>query len=129
MQSNSRTLEDVLKSLLKYRKLIFWFCVITFVVAAIISLFITNRFMAVTSFYPASEDLSRPDAGFVREVTGFAIGGVPPFGHPQKIATFVDNDLLVHDVVWAAGGTPSAVFSVEPNALAGAVDARTIAVA
>jgi prolyl-tRNA editing enzyme YbaK/EbsC (Cys-tRNA(Pro) deacylase) len=74
------------------------------------------------------ESLSRADAQFVRAVTGFAIGGVPPFAHPSKLKTFVDSDLLAHDKVWAAAGTPKAVFSVEPTALARAVDARIIAV-
>jgi capsule polysaccharide export protein KpsE/RkpR len=64
MQNNSGTLEDVLKSILKYRKLVFWICASTFVIAAVISLLIPNRFQAVTSFYPASEDLSRPEVMF-----------------------------------------------------------------
>lgn len=60
---------------------------------------------------------ARVDADRVREVTGFPIGGVPPFGHPTPVTTFVDPDLLAHDEVWAAGGTPQVVFGIEPHAL------------
>jgi prolyl-tRNA editing enzyme YbaK/EbsC (Cys-tRNA(Pro) deacylase) len=72
------------------------------------------------------EALSRPDGRTVRAWTGFAIGGIPPFGHDQPLKTFVDPDLLVYDIVWAAAGTPQAVFSVNPKALAKAVEAVTI---
>jgi prolyl-tRNA editing enzyme YbaK/EbsC (Cys-tRNA(Pro) deacylase) len=64
----------------------------------------------------------------VRAWTGYAIGGIPPFGHDLQLATFVDEDLLAHKVVWAAAGTPFAVFSVAPDALARAVQARVIGV-
>ncbi len=74
------------------------------------------------------EHLSRPDAAKVRAWTGFAIGGIPPFGHDLPMKTFIDKDLLAHDVVWAAAGTPQAIFSVDPKALAQAVGAVTIAV-
>ena len=57
----------------------------------------------------------KADAAFVREQTGFAIGGVPPFGHARAIDTVVDEDLLSYDVVWAAAGTPRAVFAVAPS--------------
>ncbi len=50
---------------------------------------------------------------FVRQVTGFAIGGVPPAGHNQEISTFIDQNLLEHDVVWAAAGTPSSMFAIK----------------
>ncbi len=59
----------------------------------------------------------RADADRVRAVTGYPIGGVPPFGHPEPVTTFVDPDLLRHDEVWAAGGTPQVVFGVPPTAL------------
>jgi len=64
------------------------------------------------------EALTRPDARFVREVTGFAIGGIPPFGHANPLSTFIDEDLLGYDAVWAAAGTPDSVFRVSPGALA-----------
>ncbi|WP_243371059.1 YbaK/EbsC family protein [Microvirga solisilvae] len=73
------------------------------------------------------EALTRPDARIVRDWTGFAIGGIPPFGHDRPMKTFIDPDLLAHDIVWAAAGTPHAVFSVEPKALAKAVEAVAIA--
>jgi len=50
---------------------------------------------------------------FVREATGFVIGGVPPCGHPAKIRSFIDEQLMVHDEVWAAAGTPNAVFGLK----------------
>lgn len=74
------------------------------------------------------EKLARPDAAKVRAWTGFAIGGIPPFGHDTTMKTFIDKDLLAYDVVWAAAGTPQAIFSVDPKALAFAVDAETIKV-
>jgi prolyl-tRNA editing enzyme YbaK/EbsC (Cys-tRNA(Pro) deacylase) len=52
-----------------------------------------------------------------REATGFAIGGTPPFGHPRPLRVFVDRDLLAHEVVWAAAGTPQAVFAITPHEL------------
>ncbi|MEY2420949.1 MAG: hypothetical protein QOI95_1016 [Acidimicrobiaceae bacterium] len=55
--------------------------------------------------------VGRLDADAVRDATGFAIGGVPPFGHPTPLSTFVDRDLLDYDAVWAAAGTPRHVFS------------------
>ncbi|HZA26175.1 MAG TPA: YbaK/EbsC family protein [Actinomycetota bacterium] len=53
----------------------------------------------------------------VREATGFAIGGTPPFGHSRPLQVFVDRDLLAHDLVWAAAGTPKVVFSLSPQEL------------
>ena len=59
----------------------------------------------------------KADAAFVREQTGYAIGGVPPFAHARAMDTVVDEDLLAYDVVWAAAGTPRAVFPIAPGAL------------
>jgi prolyl-tRNA editing enzyme YbaK/EbsC (Cys-tRNA(Pro) deacylase) len=75
------------------------------------------------------EALERPDAAFVREATGFAIGGIPPFGHARAIRTFADADLLAFDHVWAAAGTPNTVFAVSPRDLIAAIGASVIAVA
>ncbi len=72
------------------------------------------------------EAVTRPDAARVRAVTGFAIGGVAPFGHLTPITTYLDADLLAYDKVWAAAGAPSTVFSVSPTALRDAVSARVI---
>ena len=59
------------------------------------------------------EKIAKADADFVREVTGFAIGGIPPVGHKHPIdLIFIDEDLLKHDSVWAAAGTANAVFNM-----------------
>ena len=65
----------------------------------------------------AGEQIGRADADFVRAVTGFAIGGVPPVGHLQPMETYLDEDLLQYPTIWAAGGTPNAVFELTPEAL------------
>ena len=61
-----------------------------------------------------SEPIGKADADFVRKTTGFAIGGVPPLGHLQKLEIFIDEDLLNGDKIWAAAGTPNAVFGLMP---------------
>lgn len=63
------------------------------------------------------EGLARADADYVRERTGFAIGGVPPVGHATPPATFIDRDLLRFAEIWAAAGTPNAVFRLSPAEL------------
>lgn len=60
----------------------------------------------------------RPDANRVRAVTGFPVGGVPPFGHSSALPVFVDHGLLDYDEVWAAAGTPHVNFPVDPRQLA-----------
>jgi prolyl-tRNA editing enzyme YbaK/EbsC (Cys-tRNA(Pro) deacylase) len=60
------------------------------------------------------EAIGKADAPFVREVTGFAIGGIPPLGHAQRLAALIDRDLMAYDVVYAAGGTPHAMFPLAP---------------
>ena len=62
----------------------------------------------------AGEKIERADAGFVRTVTGYAIGGVPPIAHLQQMETYLDEDLLQYEVIWAAAGTPNAVFELTP---------------
>jgi len=66
----------------------------------------------------------RADADEVRAATGFAVGGVPPFGHATDLRCFVDDALLAHDVVWAAAGTPTHVFAAAPAALVQAAGAE-----
>jgi len=66
----------------------------------------------------------KADARWVRDQTGFAIGSVPPVGHARQIDTVVDEDLLRYDVVWAAAGTPRAVFAIAPGALVEASGGR-----
>lgn len=62
--------------------------------------------------------LRRANADQVRTWTGYAIGGVPPVGHIQPLSTYLDEDLLRYEQVWAAAGTPNAVFAIDPNVLA-----------
>jgi prolyl-tRNA editing enzyme YbaK/EbsC (Cys-tRNA(Pro) deacylase) len=64
--------------------------------------------------------LRQANADEVRAATGYAIGGVPPFGHPAPMPTFIDPDLFGHGTVWAAAGTPRHVFAIEPTVLADA---------
>lgn len=59
----------------------------------------------------------RVDADAVRAATGFAVGGVAPIGHPSPLRTWIDQDLLRFDQVWAAAGTPECVFSIDPRRL------------
>ena len=61
----------------------------------------------------AGEPIGRADADFVRAVTGFAIGGVPPVGHLQKMETYIDEDFLPYETIWAAAGTPNAIFELK----------------
>jgi prolyl-tRNA editing enzyme YbaK/EbsC (Cys-tRNA(Pro) deacylase) len=68
--------------------------------------------------------VGRADADAVRAATSYAVGGVPPFGHPSRLRTWVDLDLLDHDVVWAAAGTPTHVFSLPPADLVAATGAE-----
>jgi prolyl-tRNA editing enzyme YbaK/EbsC (Cys-tRNA(Pro) deacylase) len=63
------------------------------------------------------EPLGKADADFVRQRTGFVIGGVPPTGHSEPLQTFIDQDLLAFDEIWAAAGTPNAVFRLTPQDL------------
>jgi len=74
------------------------------------------------------EKIVRPDADFVRDKTGFAIGGIPPFGHAEKLATYIDEDMMAFDTVWAAAGTPNSVFEIRPTELQHACGASLIAV-
>lgn len=60
------------------------------------------------------ETIGKADAEFVRQRTGFVIGGVPPVGHSEKLLTFIDRDLLGYAEIWAAAGTPNAVFRLTP---------------
>ena len=60
------------------------------------------------------EPIGKADADFVRSHTGFVIGGVPPVGHIEAIKTFIDEDLLTFEQIWAAAGTPHAVFPMKP---------------
>jgi Cys-tRNA(Pro) deacylase len=75
------------------------------------------------------EPIGRADADFVREATGFAIGGVPPVGHKTKSIVLIEESLIQLDEIWAAAGTPNAVFRLTPTDLVQLTDGRTVAVA
>jgi prolyl-tRNA editing enzyme YbaK/EbsC (Cys-tRNA(Pro) deacylase) len=65
----------------------------------------------------AGEPIGKADADFVRAVTGYAIGGIPPLAHAQALRTFVDRNLMQYETVYAAGGTPHAMFPIAPAEL------------
>ncbi|GCE12686.1 YbaK/EbsC family protein [Tengunoibacter tsumagoiensis] len=62
----------------------------------------------------AREPIEKANADFVRQHTGYAVGGVPPLAHAEKLETFIDEDLLQYEQLWAAAGTPFAVFPLTP---------------
>jgi prolyl-tRNA editing enzyme YbaK/EbsC (Cys-tRNA(Pro) deacylase) len=76
-----------------------------------------------------AERVRRATADTVRAATGYAIGGVPPFGHVTPLRTLADRGLLAHATVWAAAGTPHTVFPLSPEALLGHAGARLADVA
>ncbi len=76
----------------------------------------------------AGEPIGRADPDFVRLVTGFAIGGVPPLGHAQPMETYLDEDLLQYSTIWAAAGTPKAIFELRPADLQEMSGGRTVKV-
>lgn len=74
------------------------------------------------------EEIEKADADFVKEKTGFAIGGVSPIGHKNYIDIFFDEDLLKYDIVWAAAGTSNSVFKINPKTLLEVTNAKIIKV-
>lgn len=74
------------------------------------------------------EPIERADADFVHEKTGFAIGGVPPVGHSEKLQTFIDKDLLQYETIWAAGGNPNAVFQLTPAELVKGTGGKVVSI-
>jgi prolyl-tRNA editing enzyme YbaK/EbsC (Cys-tRNA(Pro) deacylase) len=75
-----------------------------------------------------SEAVEMADADFVRQQTGFAIGGVPPLGHLKRLEAFVDEDLLQYGEIWAAAGNPNAVFRLTPADLVQMTGGRVVAI-
>ncbi|MBT1071971.1 YbaK/EbsC family protein [Pelotalea chapellei] len=71
------------------------------------------------------EPVGKADAAFVRERTGFAIGGIPPLGHLEPLSPIIDQDLLQYPEVWAAGGTPHALFRITPAELVAITGGQT----
>jgi prolyl-tRNA editing enzyme YbaK/EbsC (Cys-tRNA(Pro) deacylase) len=65
----------------------------------------------------AGEPVAKAGAEVARSATGYAIGGVPPFGHATGVPVYMDRDLLEHPVVWAAAGRPDSVFEIDPDRL------------
>src|SRR5215211_2616639 len=76
----------------------------------------------------AREPIGRADADFVRAVTGFAIGGIPPVGHLQKMETYIDEDFLQYPTIWAAAGTPNAIFELKTADLQTMTNGRVVRV-
>jgi prolyl-tRNA editing enzyme YbaK/EbsC (Cys-tRNA(Pro) deacylase) len=74
----------------------------------------TNRVHEARLGELAGQPIAKADAAFVRTHTGFAIGGVAPLGHPTPLKTYIDADLLQYAEIWAAAGTPNAVFALRP---------------
>lgn len=73
-------------------------------------------------------EVSMADAAFVRATTGYAIGGVPPFGHPRLIPTLIDSSLERWETAWAAAGTPHSVFSLPVTELERITGGRVVTV-
>ena len=86
----------------------------------------TNRADTAKLSAAAGGTIRRADAATVRSVTGYAIGGVPPLGHSTPLRTFLDRDLLQYTSVWAAAGTPNAVFEITPRELERITQAEAI---
>jgi Cys-tRNA(Pro) deacylase len=76
-----------------------------------------------------AEPVAKADAEYVRQRTGYAIGGVPPVGHVESLVCVVDEDLLQYEQIWAAAGTPRAVFRLTPADLQRITDGRVVSVA
>lgn len=76
-----------------------------------------NRVDEKRAAQAVGEKLGKADADFVRAQTGFVIGGVPPVGHSQPLLTLIDADLMTYQQIWAAAGTPNALFALTPQEL------------
>ena len=76
----------------------------------------------------AGERIEKADADFVRQHTGFAVGGVPPVGHFERLETYIDEDLLQYEEIWAAAGNPHAVFQLTPADLESMTGGRVVSI-
>jgi Cys-tRNA(Pro) deacylase len=74
----------------------------------------TNRVDERKVALALGEKIAKADADFVRAETGFAIGGVAPIAHAKAVTVLIDQDIMAHDVIWAAAGAPNAVFRLTP---------------
>lgn len=88
----------------------------------------TNRVNEKKMIEYLAEPVEKPDADFVRQRTGFAIGGVAPVGHADKLEILIDEDLLKMDEIWAAAGTPHAVFKLMPADLVKMTGGRVVSI-
>jgi len=75
-----------------------------------------------------AEPAAKADADYVRQRTGYAIGGVPPVGHAESLVCLIDEDLLQYEEIWAAAGTPHAVFRLTPGDLQRITGGRVVSV-
>jgi prolyl-tRNA editing enzyme YbaK/EbsC (Cys-tRNA(Pro) deacylase) len=75
-----------------------------------------------------AEVVAKADADYVRQRTGYAIGGVPPVGHVESLLCLIDEDLFKYDTIWAAAGTPRAVFRLTPVDLQRITGGRVVSV-
>ncbi|MFH1993799.1 MAG: YbaK/EbsC family protein [Pseudomonadota bacterium] len=87
-----------------------------------------NRVNTKTLREVVSEPVQMAAADVVLATTGFAVGGVPPLGHTQKLKAFIDEDLLKHKEIWAAAGTPNAMFKLASSDLAKITGGHVISV-
>jgi prolyl-tRNA editing enzyme YbaK/EbsC (Cys-tRNA(Pro) deacylase) len=88
----------------------------------------TNRVDEARISLYVQEPIGRADPDFVRTVTGFAIGGVPPIAHAQPMETYLDEDLMTYATIWAAAGTPNSIFELTPAALKAMTAGRVVQV-
>jgi prolyl-tRNA editing enzyme YbaK/EbsC (Cys-tRNA(Pro) deacylase) len=109
-------------------------CAVGQIVKSLVFVAGTEPFLALTSG-PNRADVARltdlvgrpvrrADPEEARSATGYSIGGTPPFGHPRPLRVLLDRDLLAHEEVWAAAGTPSSVFPIAPGDLVQAARAE-----
>jgi len=87
-----------------------------------------NRVNEKTLAKLAGEPIKRAHPNFVRKRTGFAVGGVPPLGHNDPLQPFIDEDLLQFDEVWAAAGTPHAVFRLKAADLESLTNGKVVSI-
>ncbi len=89
----------------------------------------SNRVNLTQLATAAGGKVERADAELARTASGFAIGGVPPFGHASQLPVFLDQDLLRYELIWAAAGRPDAVFAITPQRLQELAQATVVSLA
>ncbi|WP_268623630.1 YbaK/EbsC family protein [Paenibacillus alvei] len=88
----------------------------------------TNRVNERAISYLLNDKIGKADADFVREHTGYVIGGVPPFAHKESIETLIDEELMKYEVIWAAAGHPKAVFQLTPEQLVELTNGKVVSI-